>query len=526
MRLLEFFLSASPIGLLLVLVLRGHRTARAATWVVVWVTAVGLAIFGATPGVLLVGVGKGLWLGTWILIVIWPALLLYRLAARGGIESIGGWLARKLPRRGETLLLIAWIFPSFVQGVAGFGTPIAIAAPLLVAMGWSPIKAVALPLIGYHWSVTFGSMGASFFMASLVGGLDVAGQSSLGFRAGALLAIQCLAAGTMVLLVDGGLRSLRSGSRLLVAAGIPMALGLVIVASNAPAVASLSAGALGLIVVVLLAGSGGRDEVAPDDAGDGELPEDGIGAVTTSRVTRILSPYAILLLAALPISLIPALRGWSRGLGQIAPSFPATTTGTGWSNPAVAAYSPILPLGHPGAFLTSAVILGAIVYRMSGIWTPGMGRPMVRDWARSLPAASAPVLLLGCVATLMSDLGMISLLAENVAQAAGSAYPLVAPLVGGMGSFITGSTTASNALFAGLQSDVALRLGLEPFELLAAQTVGGNVGNAISPVILLVGATAVGAQARTGEILRVVLPAALVLFAIAIIANGAATFVR
>ncbi len=511
MGLLRFALAASPIVLLLALVLRGQRTARAATWIVLWVTVVGLVGFGATPAVLVVGVGKGLWLGTWILVVIWPALLLYRLAARGGIESIGGWLARKLPRRGEMLLLVAWIFPSFVQGVAGFGTPIAIAAPLLVAMGWSPIKAVALPLIGYHWSVTFGSMGASFFMASLVGGLDVAGQSSLGLRAGTLLAVQCIAAGALVLLVDGGMQSLRSGSRLLVLAGAPMAAGLIVVASSVPSVASLAAGTLGLLVVLLLARSE-RDAPVDDAATSGA-----VGIVTTGRVARILSPYAILLLTALPISLIPALRTWSRGLGQVAPAFPATTTAMGWENPAVAVYSPILPLGHPGAFIASAVLLGAVVYRLSGVWTPGMGRPMVTGWLRSLPAASAPVLLLGCVATLMGDLGMIALLAENIARAAGSAYPSAAPLVGGLGSFITGSTTASNALFAGLQSDVALRLGLAPYELLAAQTAGGNVGNAISPVILLVGATAVGAEARTGEILRAVLPAALVLFGVVVV---------
>lgn len=514
MGLLRFALAASPIVLLLTLVLRGQRTARAATWVVVWVTVVGSVGFGATPDVLVVGVGKGLWLGTWILVVIWPALLLYRLAARGGIESIGGWLARKLPRRGEMLLLVAWIFPSFVQGVAGFGTPIAIAAPLLVAMGWSPIKAVALPLIGYHWSVTFGSMGASFFMASLVGGLDVAGQASLGLRAGTLLAVQCLAAGAIVLIVDGGMRSLRSGLRLLVLAGAPMAAGLIVVARSVPSVASLSAGALGLLVVLLLARS---DRAAPDAPVDGATASGAPVVVTTGRVMRILSPYAILLLTALPVSLIPGLRAWSRGLGQIAPAFPATTTAMGWENPAVVAYSPILPLGHPGAFIASAVLLGALVYRLSGVWTLGMGRPMVAGWLRSLPAASAPVLLLGCVATLMGDLGMIALLAENIARAAGSAYPSAAPLVGGLGSFITGSTTASNALFAGLQSDVALRLGLAPYELLAAQTAGGNVGNAISPVILLVGATAVGAEARTGEILLAVLPAALVLFGVVIV---------
>lgn len=108
--------------------------------------------------------GEGAWLGVWILCVVWPALLLYRLADAAGLERIGGVFTTLLPQRRETLLLVAWILPAFVQGVAGFGTPIAVVAPLLVAMGWSGTRAVASALIGYQWSVTFGSMGSSFYI--------------------------------------------------------------------------------------------------------------------------------------------------------------------------------------------------------------------------------------------------------------------------------------------------------------------------------------------------------------------------
>ncbi|PWG74231.1 lactate permease, partial [Enterococcus hirae] len=85
-----------------------------------------------------------------ILYVIWPALLLYHVAARAGLDRMGSVFANVLPREVENVLLVAWVFPSFIQGVAGFGTPIAVAAPLLLAMGLRPVLAVALPLVGYH----------------------------------------------------------------------------------------------------------------------------------------------------------------------------------------------------------------------------------------------------------------------------------------------------------------------------------------------------------------------------------------
>lgn len=500
-------IAVSPVALLLLLVVRGLRTVRAAGWVVAWVIAIGVIIFEASPLVLAVAIGKGVWLGGWILAVIWPALLLYRLASSAGLETIGGTLATILPRRRESLLLIAWIFPSFVQGVAGFGTPIAVTAPLLVAMGWSPVRAVLYPLIGYHWSVTFGSMGASFYMAALTGGLIGPEQQQLALSASAILAVNCLLAGALVLLLDGGLEGLREGARTLVIAGIPMAATLIGAALLVPAVASLAAGSAGLVAAGALARATRNSKRDVETATDpGEL-------VRASRIAVLLAPYGFLLMTALPVFLIPASRTWASTFGRIAPAFASTTTGLGWINPAVAAYTPLAPFGHPGGFIVIAIVLGALTYRFADAWEPDRGRMALKAWVLSLPQTSAPVLLLGCVATLMSDVGIISVLARGIADATGSGYFYFAPLVGGLGSFITGSTTASNALFAGLQRDVALLLGLPPHLLIAAQTAGGNVGNAMSPVVLLVGATAVGIQDRTGEILRRVLPPVALLLA-------------
>lgn len=172
---------------------------------------VGGTAFRAGPETLLMAIGKGVWLGVWILLVVWPALLLYRIATVAGMERIGAIFSSVLPHRRENLLIVAWLFPAFIQGVAGFGTPIAVAAPLLTAIGWSKTRVVLYPLIGYHWAVTFGSMGSSFYMASLTAHLDAQGEYAFALLASGLLAVNCLLAGAAVLTLDGGFAGLREG---------------------------------------------------------------------------------------------------------------------------------------------------------------------------------------------------------------------------------------------------------------------------------------------------------------------------
>lgn len=526
-------LAALPVVLLFALVVSGRvATHVASALVAASAVVIGTAAFGAGGSVLGVALGKGLWLGAWILAVVWPALLLYRVASTCGLDRIGQVFSGLLPRRRELLLLLAWVLPSFLQGVAGFGTPIAVAAPLLVAAGWSPVHAVASALVGYQWSVTFGSMGSSYFMAALTAQLDADGQLAFGTLAALLLAGDLLLAGALVLLMDGGLRGLREGGRMLLLTGVPMGAALVGTARVVPSVASLAAGTVGFASVLVLSAldrwrgtgsgepaasrttpaaagapavAGGATDVAPPfGVTAGEEP--GSAAPTVGRSLQLLSPYLILLLTTLPVFLVPSSRAWVRSHAVIAPAFPATTTDLGWVNAAVDGFTPLPLLGHPGTFVLVASVLGHLAYRRFGLWPAGP-TTVVRDWLRSLPRSSASILLLAVLATVMADTGMVSVLARGVADAAGELYPALAPIVGGIGSFMTGSTTTSNALFSRLQVDVALLLDVQPELLLAAQTVGGNIGNALAPVVVLVGLTTIGRTDLLGGVLRRVLPA-------------------
>lgn len=556
-------LAVSPVALLLALVLWGRfSTVVNAVVTVAYSVALALLSFGADGLTVGVGLGKGAWVGLWILYVIWPALLMHHLASHIGMASLGRALAKLLPRRTENVLLLAWVLPSFIQGVSGFGTPIAVAAPLLVALGIGKARAVALPLIGYHWAVGFGSMGSSFYMGALTAHLQQGQQAEYAAAAAIALGINAVLAGALVALMDGGWHGLRQGARMLLTVGPVMALVQAGVVGLEPGIGALCAGASGICVVLLLRRWSGRSAVAvaegidaaafaspgsergrePDDvagtrrtaAGAGEQPKtaslvasaDGtrgedvranVHAVedqphTVQRARAAAVPYALLAIVALAIFLPAPLRAWAKSHLLLGPSFPATATSLGTTNTAVSLYNPIALLGHPGTLLLLACAGSVAIWWRSGAWSRRAWGPVWRGTLRQAWKSSPSVVLLASVAGVLVDSGMVRVVAQGAASAAGSAYPVVAPVVGALGSFITGSTTSSNALFSSLQADIAHLVGDRPADLLAGQLAGGNIGNSLAPVVIVLGLTAVGAARRAGDVLRMtLLPAAVLL---------------
>lgn len=546
--LLTWALAVSPVVLLLALVLWGRfSTIVNAGVTVAYSVVVSMLVFGADGLTVAVGLGKGAWVGLWILYVIWPALLMHHLASHVGMAALGRALSTLLPRRTENVLLLAWVLPSFIQGVSGFGTPIAVAAPLLVALGIGRARAVALPLIGYHWAVGFGSMGSSFYMGALTAHLDSAEKAGFAAAAAVVLGINCVLSGMLVAAMDGGWRGLRQGWRMLIAAGPVMALVQAGTVRLEPGIGALCAGASGIVVVLVLrrlsAAAGGpagepveavtvaagsrtpqaesaRGRANPVPVAAGRAPvgsatdravEAEDGERTQERARAAAIPYVLLGVIALAVFLPPPLRSWAKGHLLVGPSFPATGTSLGTANEAVHLYNPIALLGHPGTFLLLACAGSVFVWWRSGAWGRGAWGPVWRGALRQAWKSSPSVVLLASVAGVLVDSGMVRTVAQGAAVATGHAYPAIAPLVGALGSFITGSTTSSNALFSSLQADVAHLVGDRPADLLAGQLAGGNIGNSLAPVVILLGLSAVGAARRTGEVLRMTLAPAAVL---------------
>lgn len=518
----------APVAVLFALVTSGRVTARTAALIVAALSLVlGAGVFGAGGDVLGVAVAKGLWLGFWILAVVWPAMLLYQLASRAGLNRIGEVLGALFPNPRVKLLVLAWLLPSFVQGVAGFGAPIVVAAPLLMAAGWGKVRAVIYPLIGYHWAVTFGSMGSSFYVAALTAHLDAEATELFARNVSLLLGVNALVAGAVVVLLDGGLRGLREGGPLLLTAGPAMAATLYFVGPLVPAVASVAAGAAGLIVASGQAAIGrvrapplsavaGYGDVSPGHSAgrgpSGSSDTDTGGSWTQAAL--VTAPYLYLVAAALAALSVPASRSWISSHFVVGPSFPATTTARGVHNEAVSTYTPLEAFGHPGTYLLLACVLGYVTYRAAGLWPRPGPRELAGDWFHSVHSFSVSIVALACVATVLRDTGMMVTLARGLVVAAGDSYPLLAALIGAVGSFLTGSSASANALFAALQVHAADLIGVSPPVLLAAQAAGANVGNILAPVVILIGLGAVGAQRQLAQVVRAVAPVALVLLAV------------
>ncbi len=522
----SWLLAVSPVVLLLALVLWGrHPMTTNAAVTVVAAVVVSAAAFGAGPLAVAVGLGKGAWVGVWILYVIWPALLMHHLATQLGMESLGRVLSGVLPHRSENVLLLAWVLPSFIQGVSGFGTPIAVAAPLLLALGVSSARAVALPLIGYHWAVGFGSMGSSFYMGALTAHLDAAGTREYATAASLALGINCVLSGVLVTLMDGGLRGLRGAWLTIVTVGPAMAVVQALVVRLEPSIGALCAGGAGLATVFLLrtVRGGGRARPAPREAtgdeatGDEAIADEAtgleVGPEDRSKAWAAAVPYALLALVALAVFLPPSVRDWAKSHLLLGPSFPLTRAGDGVENAAVHTYNPIAMGGHPGTFLLIACAGSALWWRLRGQWPRGAWAPTLRGVWKQARKSSPSIILLASVAGILVDSGMVHTVASGAAAATGPAYPVIAPLVGALGSFITGSTTSSNALFSALQSDVAHLIDVPAADLLAGQLAGGNIGNSLAPVVIVLGLSAVGAARSAGRVLRMTLLPAGVLLA-------------
>lgn len=501
-------LAVAPVVLLLALVLWGRFTTVVNASVTVAVTlALGAVAFEADLATLTFGFVKGAWVGVWILYVIWPALLMHHLATRVGMASLGRVISGLMPSRTANVLLLAWILPSFIQGVSGFGVPIAVAAPLLVAMGVDKVRAVALPLIGYHWAVGFGSMGSSFYMAVLTARLDHAETAELAHEASILLGVDALLSGVLVALVFAGRRGLREAWPLLVVAGPTMALTQYLVAHVEPAIGALTAGAAGIGAAFVVKAVWWRLRRS-----NGAHPEEHAGSdIEKARLAAV--PYALLAAVALVVVVPTVTRAWSKEHLLLGPSLPGTAGGTAGPNPSVETYNPIPLAAHPGTFLLVACAASVLVWRLSGHWPSrswaATWRPALRQSLKSSPS----VLLLASVAGILVDTGMTSTIARGAADLAGSAYPWFVPSIGALGSFITGSTTSSNALFSSLQAEVSDLMGLRTGPLLAGQLAGGNIGNSLAPVVALLGIGAIGGGVEMSAVLRRTLVPALVLLA-------------
>ncbi len=471
--MLDWLLALTPVMLVLVLML-GLRWRGTRAGPIGWASAllIGGLRFGATPQVLAWAQVRSLLLALWVLYIIWAALLFYRVTDEAGVvKAIGHNLTRLTSDRAMQALLLGWVLGSFLQGVSGFGVPVAVVGPLLVAVGFPPVAAVLIASVGHSWSVTFGSLGSSFY--ALMAATGRPGEELAGPCA-AMLALACFLCGAGVLWAAGGPRTLRHGLPPLLVIGLAMAGAQYLVVTNGLwTIGGMCGGLAGLGAGVAWARwRGGRSEGGLDP--------------------WALLPYGILVTIVLAAELVPPVH---RLLGSVVlrVAVPELTTGRGWVTPAGTART-INIFGHAGALLVYASLITYLLFERRGACPPQalrrIGTEVVR---RGVPAGVGILSMVGMAVT-MDHAGMTHLLAEGISRAVGPFFPLVSPFIGALGAFMTGSNTNSNVVFGLLQERVAALVGMSPLLALAAQTTGGAIGGMFAPAKVIVGCAPAGAD--------------------------------
>jgi lactate permease len=410
-----------------------------------------------------------------IIAIIGPALGIHHLqSATGATPMLEAALRRLSPDPRVVALLIAWFFALFMEGAAGFGTSVALAAPFLVAAGFTPVPAVVAAMIGHVVGVSFGAIGtpvAAQVAISGLPGIEIARSTAL---------FHVLLGWILALVVLRMISRDRHDSTpwqigLLAAVSFLVPYGL-IAWFVGPELPTLAGAVLGTVVFVAIVTRSSAPRSAPSPG-----PSRALIAVASA-------PYLALIAVVLLTRLVPPIEDALRSV-VVEWELLDTFTGT------------LAPLYHPGLLLTIAFFIGATV---QGARPRQIGDAVVTA-TRQLATVTLALVSMVTIARLMSQSGMTTELAETAART-GDGWPLISPVVGALGTFVTGSATASNVLFTELQVDTATTRGLNVTTMLGAQGFGAAVGNAIAPHNIVAAAATVGLAGRESEILRRTLP--------------------
>jgi lactate permease len=440
-----------------------------------------------------------------ILWIVIAALWVFSLSTESGqFAVIRTTLAGMSPDRRLQALFIAFAFGAFLEGTAGFGTPVAITAAMLVGLGFDPRYAAAICLVANSAPVAFAAAGVPVAAAAQVSGLDVMTISRiLGLQ---LPVLSLLVPLWLCVILCGWRRSMEVLPAIAVS-GIAMAGSQFALASYAgPYVTGVASGLFTVGVLALFlrawkpptvwdfpAGAGRRGP-----AGSGPRP----GPVSFMTALRAWAPFLIMSILVLawgtdPVKRLLAPVGaafpWPGLHGRILKTAPIT--------PGLAPYPALFAFSF-GPAAGTAIFLAGIV---SAFVLPGVGlRGALRCMGRTLRDLRTTILtvcLVIATAYIMNYSGMSSSLGIAL-SATGALFPLFSPLLGWLGVLLTGSDTSSNALFCSLQRTTAEQLGLNPALAVAANSAGGVSGKMISPQSISVAVASARIQGQEGWLFR------------------------
>jgi len=497
----------------------GAATAFGLAWLV-WGMPLGLAVSAATHGM-----AFGLWPISWVVL---NSVFFYNLTvASGDFDVVRRSLARLTEDRRIQALLDAFCFGALVEGIAGFGAPVAISASMLAGLGFEPVTAAVLALVANTAPVAFGSLGIPVvtlggLLAPILGRDVYATTRDLSAMVGRQLPLaSLLVPGYLVVLLAGWRRMLEALPAVL-AAGLSFA-AVQLAVSNllGPELTDILASLASIAALALLLRRWRPAKSWPE--GEGEAARAATRADPPRRIARAYGTYVILVVVVL-LGQAAASAGlkdvkWER-------AWPGSyLAAAGRVAPLVHREPPVVPASTPYPLvfrldaLTSGgtLVLAAAVVAFAVMTAFGMpGAVFLLTYRATLRQLRLPIMTIAfilSIASVMNYSGMTSSMALALATT-GVLFPFFSAFIGMLGVFLTGSDTSSNTLFGPLQATTARVSGLDPLLAAATNSSGGVMGKMISPQNLSVGAAGVGAVGREGEIFRRVVVHSLVLTAV------------
>lgn len=527
---IQALLAATPIIVAAVLLVGLHWPARRAM-PIVYLTAAGIALFfwEMSFNRVLASTIQGMIVTAAVLWIIFGAIMLLNtLQNSGAISTIRAGFTNINPDRRVQVLILAWLFGCFIEGASGFGTPAAIAAPLLVAIGFPALGAIMVGMMIQSTPVSFGAVGTPILIG-VTNGLDhiAIGQQLTATGSSWEVFLQLITAevaighalvGTlmpllMVMMLTrffGTNKSWKEGLAMTpfalftgLAFTVPYALTGIFLGPEFP---SIVGALVGLTVVVPAARKG---FLVPKKVWDfppqNKWPRAWFGTIAPKKpraderkisLGLAWTPYLLVALILVASRVFPTLKsallslsfGWRNILGE-----------TGVS-------SSIEPLYLPGGILLFVCVLTLFLHRMKFsqftaaagsagktligagfvlIFTIPMVRILINSGVNGADLASMPVAM-----------------ADFVAVTFGSIYPLLAPTVGGLGAFIAGSNTVSNMMLSQFQFEVANALSVSGAVMVSLQAIGAAAGNMVAIHNVVAASATVGLMGQEGRTLR------------------------
>lgn len=411
-----------------------------------------------------------------IIIVIIAAVFIYNLSIyTKSMDLIKNMMTSITTDQRILVLILAWGFGGFLEAIAGFGTAVAIPASIMAALGFDPVFAAIICLIANTTPTAFGAIGLPVSTLAKLTNLD---PNILSYAVGLQLAILIVIVPAILVMITGkSVKAIKGVLGISIVSGLAFAIPEVLTAKYMGAELPAILGS-----IICLAATIGYAKVFHKDKAFKDAEK-----ISFSKGFMAWIPFILVFVAIIfTSSLFP---GISKGLSKISTTVKIYHSYTfTWIN-------------NPGSLIIIAGIVGGLIQGAKlGEILNVLGKTI-----RQMTKSAITIIAIVALAKVMSYSGMIKSIAVVLVAVTGRAYPVIAPIIGALGTFVTGSDTSANILFGQLQVEAAKSLGLNPYWLAAANTGGATAGKMISPQSIAVATAATGLAGAEGKILNATL---------------------